>query len=103
MNPNGRKPKTASFGKVTSAALVSCPRCNGTGKIYPETISIGDRFLFQRRKLDKTQQQLAPSLAVSRAQLANIEGNRGRPGLETLVKAADAFNCSIDYLLGRSP
>jgi transcriptional regulator with XRE-family HTH domain len=51
--------------------------------------------------MGKTQAEIAPALAVSRAQLANLEGDRSRPGLEMLVKAADVFGVSIDYLLGR--
>lgn len=81
---------------------VPCPHCNGTGRIAPQSMTIGTRFLRHRLKLERSQEQLAPLLKVSRAQLANIEGDRGRPGLETLVHAADVFGCSVDFLLGRT-
>lgn len=99
MNVNGRKPNTASFGK-TKQLMVTCPRCGGKGKVEPDAISIGDRFKACRLKAGKTQAEIAPSLAISRAQLANLEGDRSRPGLEMLVRAAKTFGVSIDYLLG---
>jgi DNA-binding XRE family transcriptional regulator len=101
VNYNGRRPKTPGFGVQTADEVIACPHCNGTGKIRAENITIGNRFLICRRRLGKTQEQMAPSLKVSRAQLANLEGDRGRPGLETLVLAADAFAVTVDYLLGR--
>jgi DNA-binding XRE family transcriptional regulator len=103
MNRNGRKPHTKSFGVVVHDAANTevCPRCNGSGLVSLEGITIGDRFLACRHKLKKTQAQVSPLLGISRAQLANLEGDRSRPGIEMLVKAADAFGVSIDYLLGR--
>ena len=103
MNANGRKPNTPGFGKraSSSAHSVTCPRCGGSGRIAPEAVSIGDRFRDCRTKLGKTQAEIAPALAISRAQLANLEGDRSRPGLEMLVKAADVFGVSVDFLLGR--
>lgn len=102
MNPTGRPKNTPSFGKVSpTKGLVVCPRCNGSGHIAPESISIGDRFRQQRTKLGVTQHELAPKIGIGRAQLANIEGDRSRPSIENFVKAADAFGVSVDYLLGR--
>jgi DNA-binding XRE family transcriptional regulator len=97
---SGRKKNTRGFG-VRADLEVTCPRCGGTGKVAPEAISIGDRFKACRTKLGKTQAEMAPVLQISRAQLANLEGDRSRPGLEMLVRAADAFGVSIDHLLGR--
>jgi DNA-binding XRE family transcriptional regulator len=101
MNSRGRKTNTPGFGKAAVAHEMVCPRCNGTGKIMAEEFSIGDRFHLCRQNIGKTQAELAVVLRLSRAQVTNIESNRGRPGLETLVLAADAFGVSIDYLLGR--
>lgn len=102
MNVNGRRKNTASFGKVnTTKGHITCPRCNGAGTIEAESISIGDRFKQQRTKLARTQAETAPLIGISRAQLANIEGDRSRPSIENFVKAADAFGVSVDYLLGR--
>jgi DNA-binding XRE family transcriptional regulator len=102
MNINRRKRKTPGFGTSKAAHEVTCPRCNGTGKVTADGISIGDRFRACRMKAAKTQAEMAPVLAISRAQLANLEGDRSRPGLEMLVKAANAYGVSVDYLLGRT-
>ena len=80
---------------------VACPRCAGTGRVPADGITIGDRFLACRTKLGKTQGEISLLLRISRAQLANIEGDRSKPGLEMLVRAADLFGVSVDYLLGR--
>lgn len=101
MNINGRRPNTKSFGVVKSGPFVPCPRCNGTGKIEAESVSIGDRFRAQRSKLGVVQAELAPKIGISRAQLANIESDRSRPSIENFVKAADVFGVSVDFLLGR--
>ena len=103
MNAAGRKRNTKGFGQTPPpSGSVICPRCGGTGHLLPEAISIGDRFRASRNSLGKTQAEIAPMLAVSRAQLANLEGDRSRPGLEMLVKAANVFGVSVDYLLGRT-
>jgi DNA-binding XRE family transcriptional regulator len=81
---------------------ISCPRCNGTGKVTPETISMGDRFRLCRERTGHTQAEICVALKVSRSGLANIENDKARPGLDTLVLAADVYQVSVDYLLGRS-
>ncbi len=55
----------------------------------------------QRRKLQGfTQTQLAQSVGITQAFLAEIEKGRKRPSLEVLEKLCDALGCSADYLLG---
>lgn len=94
--------KTPGFGLVASTAehTIVCPRCNGVGVIEPASLSIGDRLRACRMRLEKRQDEIAPLLHISRAQLANLEGDRSRPGIETLVLAAKAYSVSVDYLLG---
>lgn len=102
MNVNGRRRNTKSFGTVKPQAItIPCPRCGGSGHIEAESVTIGDRFKQQRSKMCLVQAELAPKLGISRAQLANIEGDRSRPSIENFVKAADVFGTSVDYLLGR--
>lgn len=103
VNHNGRKARTVGFGVRKTEADVPCPHCHGTGRVRPKDMTIGTRFLGCRQTLGETQEKIAPQLKVTRSQLANIEADRGRPGLETLVLAADAFGVSVDYLLGRQP
>lgn len=49
-----------------------------------------------------TQEELAKKLGVSRQVYANYENEINEPSLEMLIKIANLYQCSIDYLLGRS-
>ena len=96
------KHQDRSFGRTPATATwIVCPRCAGEGKVAPESISIGDRLRGLRSHVGMTQAEVSPKLGITRAQLANIEADRSRPGIECLVKAADIFGVSVDSLLGR--
>lgn len=99
----GRRRNTPGFGhvKANGGLPVPCPRCDGTGKINPDEISIGDRFRACRSKLGLTQAEMAARIGISRSRWANIETSGGQPGLELLAKTADLLCVSTDYLLGR--
>lgn len=95
--------KTNGFGQVkASDHLIVCPRCQGKGKVEPDTLSIGDRLRACRIKMEKRQDEIAPLIHISRTQLANLEGDRSRPGIETIVACAKVYGVSVDYLLGLS-
>ena len=96
----GARQNAKGFGATATKGMICCPRCGGAGKIASESESIGDRFRACRAKLGKTQSELSPDLAITRTQIANIEADRSRPGIELLVKASRAFGVSVDYLLG---
>lgn len=98
----GRKRIPTDFGRDPSPELIPCPRCNGTGSVLAETISMGDRFRLCREHDGRTQSEICAALRVSRSGLANIETDKARPGLDTLVLAADVYQVSVDYLLGRA-
>lgn len=50
-----------------------------------------------------TQKELARELGYANQQsIANYENGGREPRLQTLIKLADYFNVSIDYLVGRS-
>ncbi|AOZ92322.1 helix-turn-helix domain-containing protein [Paenibacillus crassostreae] len=49
-----------------------------------------------------TQEELSRSIGITRASLSHYEKNRRKPDFEILTKLADAFNVSIDYLIGRT-
>ena len=57
-------------------------------------------FLRKEKKL--TQKQAAQELGVSQALLSHYEKGIRECGLDFLVKAADYYNVSCDYLLGRT-
>ena len=49
-----------------------------------------------------TQQQIADYLEVERATISNYERSASYPSTESLLKLAQYFNVSTDYLLGLS-
>lgn len=55
-----------------------------------------------RKEKKITQFQLSKNLNVTHGAIAMWETNKRQPDNETLIKIADYFNVTIDYLLGRS-
>lgn len=63
-----------------------------------------DKILRELREEKKlTQSELAKFLNVSRASISAYENRTNDPSLDVLIKMADFFNVSLDYLLGRTP
>jgi transcriptional regulator with XRE-family HTH domain len=59
--------------------------------------------LIEQRKLNKiTQRQLAEYLQIAQPSYIRYENGSAEPNLEMLVKIADYFDISVDYLLGRT-
>lgn len=58
--------------------------------------------LIEQRKLNKlTQRQLAEYLQIAQPSYIRYENGSSEPSFENLVKLADYFDVSVDYLLGR--
>ena len=55
-----------------------------------------------REEAGKTQAQIAETFKISRQVYANYENGINQPPLQLLITMADHFQCSLDYLLGRS-
>lgn len=55
-----------------------------------------------RENKELTQEQLAKLVNLSQQTIGHYEVDRAKPDLETLQKFAEIFNCSVDYLLGRT-
>ncbi|MBQ9947333.1 MAG: helix-turn-helix transcriptional regulator [Oscillospiraceae bacterium] len=66
-------------------------------KDFPRIMTL----LRKERKL--SQKQVAADLEVTQALLSHYENGKRECGLDFLVRAADYYNVSVDYLLGRSP
>ena len=49
-----------------------------------------------------TQDELAKKINTSRSNIANYENDKNMPSVDILEKLSKLFNCSIDYLLGKS-
>ncbi len=57
----------------------------------------------QRKERQISQKQAAAELGISQALLSHYEKGIRECGLDFLVKIADYYNVSCDYLLGRTP
>lgn len=55
-----------------------------------------------REELNMTQQELADKLKGAKSTVAMYEKGNRKPSLEVLVKLSEIFDCSIDYLLGKT-
>ena len=59
--------------------------------------------LIEQRKLNRlTQREVAKRLGISQPSYIRYEKGKAEPSLENLVKLADLFDVSVDYLLGRT-
>ena len=61
-----------------------------------------ERLRELRKDKNLTQKELAKLLPLSKNSICEYEKGRSEPNIETLIKLADIFDCSIDYLVGRS-
>ncbi|EAF1397328.1 helix-turn-helix transcriptional regulator [Listeria monocytogenes] len=62
----------------------------------------GKRLKQLRKNNNKTQEDISKILGISRGAYSHIENGRNEPDMETIVKLANIFGVSTDYLLGRS-
>lgn len=63
---------------------------------------IGQRLRELRLSTTKTQEDVADELGIKRASYSHYENNRREPDLVTLVKIADYYRVSVDYILMRT-
>ena len=54
-----------------------------------------------RKELNITQKDLAKKLDLTQATISDWEVSKVEPSIEWLIRIADFFNVSIDYLVGR--
>ncbi|NFD31054.1 XRE family transcriptional regulator [Clostridium botulinum] len=62
----------------------------------------GDRLKELREEKELTQEELGKLLNVSRQTVSGYEAEVIEPNINNLVRLADIFNVSLDYLLGRT-
>lgn len=65
-------------------------------------MSLGNILKKLRQDYDFTQEDLAKKINTSRSNIANYENDKNMPSIDVLNKLSEIFNCSIDYLLGKS-
>lgn len=65
-------------------------------------MSLGHTIKLLRHQKEITQSQLGQLLNLKRSTIAGYETDRKQPDLDTLVKIADYFDVSMDFLTGRT-
>ena len=61
-----------------------------------------NKNLIELRKLNKlTQRDVARHLGISQPSYTRYENGKSEPTIENLIKLADLFDVSIDFLCGR--
>lgn len=61
-----------------------------------------NRIKSLREEFNYTQQDLAQKLDCSKSVIGLYESETRKPSMEVLIKLSEIFNCSIDYILGKS-
>ncbi len=61
-----------------------------------------DRLLEQRKLYGYTQRDMAKLLNITQPSYIRYENGTSEPSQENLIKIADLFDVSLDYLLGRT-
>lgn len=62
----------------------------------------GDRLKDLREEFEMTQEELGKRLNVTKQAVYTYEKGENEPSLDALVKIADIFDVSVDYLLCRT-
>ena len=63
---------------------------------------VQDRLKLLRDEKDMKQKDVADALFLSRNTIAAYESGRSVPSVEVIMKYADYFNTTTDYILGRT-
>ncbi len=63
-------------------------------------LDIGSKIISLRKKLNISQSELAKRVSVSRTIIGNYERNENTPSVDILLKIANEFNVSVDFLIG---
>lgn len=61
-----------------------------------------NRIKLLREEFNMTQQDLADKLNGAKSTVAMYEKEDRKPSLEVLMKLSEIFDCSIDYILGKT-
>lgn len=72
------------------------------GILLAEKATFGERLKQLREEQNLSQKALADQLQTVRSTINKYEKNARKPEYGTLIKIADLFNTTTDYLLGRT-
>ena len=65
------------------------------------TVIFCKRLTEQRKYNNMTQRDVAQKLGISQPSYIRYENGKAEPSIENLIKLADLFDVSIDFLCGR--
>ena len=64
-------------------------------------MKFAENLRFLRKSKNITQKELAEQLSVDKRQISKLETQYNESNIDMLIKLANFFGCSVDYLLGR--
>lgn len=65
-------------------------------------VTFGERLRSERNRKKMSLDEMSEDLNTTKATLSRYENNLREPKIEFVKQAADYFDCSTDYLLGRT-
>ena len=65
-------------------------------------MTFSQRLLLLRQEAGMTQQQVADAIQTTLRQYQRFEKGEQKPGFDNLVRLADCFQVSLDFLAGRT-
>lgn len=65
-------------------------------------MSISEKLKELRKEMGYTQKEISEKLEISERQYINLEKGNSKPSLETIIKIADIYKISIDYITERT-
>lgn len=65
-------------------------------------MTFSQRLLLLRQESGMTQQQVADAIQTTLRQYQRFEKGEQKPGFDNLIRLADCFQVSLDYLAGRT-
>ena len=63
---------------------------------------LGEKLRELRTELNLNMKQASEKLGISYTTYVGYEKNEREPNSETLIKLADFYKCSVDYLIGKT-
>ena len=63
---------------------------------------VGANIATNRKNMNMTQRQLAEQLGITQPSYIRYDNGSSEPNIDTLIKIADMFDVSVDYLIGRT-
>jgi transcriptional regulator with XRE-family HTH domain len=65
-------------------------------------LSIGNKIIILRKDKNWSQVELAKQISASREIISRYERNESQPSIDMIIKIANAFGVTVDFLTGQS-